>query len=62
MAINHTPLTSGASSSQKSASQTASRSIGSMSNPGRTTPARALSIGQTIRGEVTDLRNHQATI
>lgn len=62
MAINHTPLTSGASSSQKSASQTASRSIGSMSNPGRTTPARALSIGQTIRGEVTDLRNHQSTI
>ncbi|KSV59852.1 flagellar hook-length control protein FliK [Acetivibrio ethanolgignens] len=62
MAINHTPLTSGASSSQKSASQTASRSIGSMSNPGRTTPVRALSIGQTIRGEVTDLRNHQATI
>lgn len=33
-----------------------------MSNPGRTTPARALAIGQTIRGEVTDLRNRQATI
>lgn len=62
MAINHTPLTSGATSSQKSASQAASRSIGSMSSPGRTTPAKVLSVGQTIRGEVTDLRNRQATI
>lgn len=55
MAIDHTPLTSGAT-------HTTSRSISSMNNPGKSAPAKALAIGQTIRGEVTDLRNHQATI
>lgn len=66
MDINHTPLTPGSVLSRKSASkaahQPASRSIGSMSHPGRTIPSKPLSVGQTIRGEVTDLRNRQATI
>lgn len=58
MAIHHTPPTPGAPLSQKSAS----RNIGSMGNPGKSAPAKALSVGQTIRGQVTDLRNRQATI
>lgn len=62
--INHSPLTSGSVSGKSSSKSTHSPSkhIGSMSNPGRTTPPKALSVGQTIRGEVTDLRNRQATI
>ena len=43
MAIDHTPLTSGAT-------HTTSRSISSMNNPGKSAPAKALAIGQTIRG------------
>lgn len=66
MDINHTPLTPGSSLSRKSGSRSAAQAssgrIGSMSSPGKAAPAKALAVGQTIRGEVTDLRNHQATI
>lgn len=40
----------------------AERKVGAMSNYMARTPARSLSTGQIIRGEVTDLRNREITI
>ena len=40
----------------------AERKVGAMSNYMTRTPARSLSTGQMIRGEVTDLRNREITI
>ena len=40
----------------------AERKVGTMSNYMTRTPARSLSAGQIIRGEVTDLRNREITV
>ncbi|MSS62397.1 flagellar hook-length control protein FliK [Velocimicrobium porci] len=47
---------------QTSTNKASTRSVGSLSNYATSTPAKQISVGEVIKGEVTDLRNNEVTV
>lgn len=62
MAITSNRIPNNPASGNPSANKTAGRNVGSLSNYGQSVPVKQLSVGQVLKGEVTDLRNNEVVV
>ncbi len=62
MAISSSRIPNNPASSNPNAGKAAGRSVGNLSNYGQALPVKQLSVGQVIKGEVTDLRNNEIVV
>ncbi len=62
MAITSNRIPNNPASGNPNAGKAAGRNVGSLSNYGQALPVKQLSVGQVLKGEVTDLRNNEIVV
>ena len=62
MAITSNRIPNNPSAANPTTSKAAGRNVGSLSNYGQSLPVKQLSVGQVLKGEVTDLRNNEIVV
>ena len=62
MAISSNRIPSNPTTGNPNAGKAVGRNVGSLSNYGQSLPVKQLSVGQVLKGEVTDLRNNEIVV
>ena len=62
MAISSSRIPNNPAAGNPNAGKAAGRNVGSLSNYGQSLPVKQLSVGQVLKGEVTDLRNNEIVV